>query len=83
MTAFMVSHPMPLFLLLSCALLACRTGDLSADLCRTITHLVQADSTSLLAAYRSSPVPLPGQQQFAAAAAAAAAELGIVWPSGF
>lgn len=37
------------------------SGDLSADLCRTITHLVQADSTSLLAAYRSSPVPLPGE----------------------
>lgn len=49
--------------LLRRVLFACRSGDLSADLCRTITHLVQADSTSLLAAYRSSPVPLPGQQQ--------------------
>jgi len=37
-----------------------RSADLSADLCRTIGHLAQADGSSLLAAYHSSPVPLPG-----------------------
>eukprot|EP00878_Enallax_costatus_P027730 GHUV01029878.1.p1 GENE.GHUV01029878.1~~GHUV01029878.1.p1 ORF type:complete len:311 (+),score=87.80 GHUV01029878.1:2096-3028(+) len=34
---------------------------MSAELCKTISHLVQVDSASLLSAYRSSPVPSPGE----------------------
>lgn len=45
---------------LKLAALPRRSGDLSAELCRTISHLVQVDSHSVLSAYHISPVPPPG-----------------------
>lgn len=39
----------------------CRSGDISSELRLTISHLVQVDSSTLLAAYYGSPIPQPGE----------------------
>jgi hypothetical protein len=43
------------------AFAACRSGDMSSELRTTISHLVQVDSSTLLAAYYASPIPQPGE----------------------
>jgi hypothetical protein len=41
--------------------MSCRSGDMSSELRLTISHLVQVDSSTLLAAYYASPIPQPGE----------------------